>query len=458
MTVEPMPGLDEAAPAGTRVPRHDLDAERCVLGAVMMAADSLDAVAEVLRAADFYRPAHQLVYEVICDLARDGKPYDAVAVNAALADRGLLGKVGGAPYLHTLLESPPAAANATYYAQIVRRCARMRALATTGTYLWQMGMEGDPAEAETYVARAHEALIAHDDQEEDPPTFAEALLRVLDRIETGEDIAGQVPVPYADLVRLVGGFRPGQLITIGARPGVGKSVCAVDIARHAAMAHGLPVLLASVEMSRDEIVERIISAESSVLLDRVRNGGLDDREWQRVAKATNRISQAPLLIDERPHVTVDTLRASLRRMQRRADVPAARLLIVDYLQLLDSTEKAENRQVAVAELSRGLKLIAKEFGIPVVALSQLNRGPEHRADGRPMVSDLRESGAVEQDSDVVILIHREDLNDKESPRAGEGDLIVGKNRNGPTGVATVVFQGHYSRFMDMAHTPEPGRP
>lgn len=453
MTVEPMPDRVMDAAADFREPPNDLAAERCVLGAVLLAPDMLDEVAGLLRAADFYRPAHQVIYETITAVAREGRPADAVTVKAALSDRGVLGKVGGAPYLADLLGAPPAAASATYYAGIVRRYARMRSLVTTGTRLWQMGMEGDPDEVETYIARAHEALIEHDETSADPPPLSDALMRVLERMETGEDVEGRVPAPYADLEELLGGFRPGQLITIGARPAAGKSVCAVDIARHAAIRHGLPVFLASVEMTRDEITQRILSAESRVLLTKIRAGhGLTDAEWQAAGESANRALAAPLVIDDQPHVTLDSLRASLRRMQRRADLPAAQLLIVDYLQLLTSTSRAENRQVEVSELSRGLKLIAKEFQIPVITLAQLNRAPEMRADKRPQVADLRESGAVEQDSDVVILIHREDLYDKETPRAGEADLIVGKNRNGPTATVTVAFQGHYSRFVDMAQT------
>ncbi|GAA1590766.1 replicative DNA helicase [Actinomadura kijaniata] len=455
MTTIPSPaeGLDDLAamPAPVHTPRHDLVAERCVLGALMLSPQILDEVTPILRAADFYRPAHQIVFETILDLSRRGEPHDAVAVVAALADRDLIGRIGGgATYVHDLLAAPPTAANGSYYAQIVRRCARMRALVATGTALVQMGMEGDPDLVEEHIARAHELLITHDEVGEDPPVLGEALLQVLDRIEQGEDTTGRVAAPYADLDRILGGFRPGQLITIGARPGTGKSVLATDIARHAAIRQGVPVLFSSVEMPREEIIQRIISAEARVLLTHVRAGTLDEEEWTRVAAMTDRVATAPLVIDDTPTVTLDTLRASLRRMARRTDVGAAGLVVVDYLQLLRATGRAENRQVEVSQLSRGLKLIAREFQIPVVMLAQLNRGPEARVDKVPAVSDLRESGAVEQDSDVVILIHREDMYDKESPRSGEADLIVGKNRNGPTAIATLAFQGHYSRFTSMA--------
>lgn len=433
-----------------RVPRHDLVAEQSVLGALMLSPDALDEITGLLNSADFYRPAHQLLFETITDLARRGEPHDAVAVLAALGDRGLLDRVGGAPYVHTVLAAPPTAANGVYYARLVKKDARMRALVATGTALIQMGTTGDPDLIDEHVARAHERLITLDQAVQDPPTFGTALMGMLEKIEHGEDTTGRVQAPYADLEAVLQGFRPGQLVTIGARPGMGKSVLAVDIARDAALRQGLPAFVASVEMTREEIMQRIVAAETRVALSRLRAGNLEDAEWDRIAALADRVADAPLIIDDSPTVTPDTLRASLRRMQRRTDVDAARILVVDYLQLMKSTSRAENRQVEVSELSRNLKLIAREFEIPVIMLAQLNRGPEARLDKVPAVSDLRESGSIEQDSDVVILIHREDAYDKLSPRAGEADLIIGKHRNGPTTVVTLAFQGHYSRFTNMA--------
>lgn len=446
--------LDELdAAVWARTPRQDLAAEMCVLGAVMQDPQTLDEVSVLLRSADFYRPAHQIVYETITGLAGRSEPHDVIAVTAELANRGLLTKVGGGEYIHELLAAPPVAANGAYYAELVRKASRMRALVATGMQLVQMGSEGDSDRADEYIAQAHQALVTHDEAGTDPPTFSAGLMAMLDRIENGEDTTGRVATPFADLDARVGGFRPGQLITIGARPGIGKSVLATDIARHAALRQGIPVFMASVEMNRDELLQRIVAAESTVLLERLRHGGLRDEEWDRVGKMAARTADAPLLIDDTPGVSTDTLRASLRRMERRSDIGMPGLLVVDYLQLLHSTGKVENRQVEVSNLSRNLKLIAREFSLPVIMLAQLNRGPEARTDKVPQVADLRESGAVEQDSDVVILIHREDAYDKESPRSGEADLIVGKNRNGPTGTVRLVFQGHYSRFADFAAPP-----
>lgn len=452
MDSAPADGLDDAldGAVNARLPRHDLDAERSVLGAVMLAPDLFDEVAAVVRPGHFYRPAHQLVFEVISDLARRGQPADAVTVNAALVDRGLIARVGGGAYVAGLVQAPPTAASATYYADIVRRCAGLRDLAEVGTYLLQMGWEGDTDRVEEYRALAHERLVEHEERAGDPPGLAETLTDFLAELENGGEDQGVVPVPYADLQELFeGGLKPGQLVTVAARPAVGKSMVAIDMARHAAIRHSVPVFLASLEMSRKEITKRIVAAESGVVQRNLARNAMTDADWDRVAAATSRMFEAPLVIDDNPHVTGDHLRAALRRMAKRATGPAG-LLVVDYIQLASTGKKAENRQVEVSELSRTLKLIAKEFNIPVVMLSQLNRGPEQRTDKKPMLSDLRESGSLEQDSDVVILIHREDAYEPESPRAGEADLIVAKHRGGPTRTVTVYFQGHYARFADPA--------
>lgn len=442
-----VPGADVAA---GRMPRHDLAAERAVLGAILVDPRALDDVALLLRPSDFYRPAHQLIYEAILGLSRRGAPCDLVAVSSELLDRGLLEQAGGGVYLADLVHDLPIAAQATYYAKKIKKDARMRRMMEAGMRLVQRALDGDSDEVDSYIEQALAELVEMDDRPDDAPTWDQAVLDFLDELERGVEDAEVIPTPYEDLNRLLEGFRPGQLITIGARPGVGKSVVAADIARAAAFKHRAPVYLACLEMSRMEIVKRIVAAEARIPLHALRRDRMSEESWERVTRLLERAAGAPLVIDDSPVVTLTSLRASLRRMQRRADVGSARMLVVDYLQLMATSSRAENRQVAVSELSRGLKLIAKEFAIPVIMLSQLNRAPEQRQDKRPQVSDLRESGAVEQDSDVVILLHRDDVYDKESPRAGEIEIIVGKNRNGPTATVSAAFQGHYARVVDMA--------
>jgi replicative DNA helicase len=256
-----------------------------------------------------------------------------------------------------------------------------------------------------------------------------------------------VPTGFTELDKLTNGLHPGQLIIVAARPAIGKSTLGVDIARAASIKHGLTSVIFSLEMSRSEIVMRLLSAEAQVPLHHMRSGSMSDNDWTKLANKMGVVSEAPLFIDDSPNMTLMEIRAKCRRLKQRHDL---RLVIVDYLQLMTSGKRVESRQQEVSEFSRSLKLLAKELGVPVIAISQLNRGPEQRTDKRPMLSDLRESGSLEQDADMVVLLHREDAYEKESPRAGEADFIVAKHRNGPTATVTVAFQGHYSRFVDMA--------
>jgi replicative DNA helicase len=263
----------------------------------------------------------------------------------------------------------------------------------------------------------------------------------------GEGMVG-VPTGFTDLDTLTNGLHPGQMIIIAARPAIGKSTMALDICRSASIKHNLTSVIFSLEMSRTEITMRLLSAEAKVPLQNMRKGTMRDEDWTRVATAMSKVSEAPLFIDDSPNMSLMEIRAKCRRLKQRHDL---KLVVVDYLQLMSSGKRVESRQQEVSEFSRALKLLAKEIEVPVIAVAQLNRGPEQRTDKKPMMSDLRESGSLEQDADMVILLHREDAYERESPRAGEADLIVAKHRNGPTDTVVVAFQGHYARFIDMAH-------
>jgi len=258
-----------------------------------------------------------------------------------------------------------------------------------------------------------------------------------------------VPTGFADLDSLTNGLHPGQLIMIAARPSIGKSTLGVDFCRAASIKHGLTSAIFSLEMSRNEIVMRLLSAEAQVPLQHMRSGTMSEADWSKLAGKMGVVSEAPLFIDDSPNMNLMEIRAKCRRLKQRHDL---RLVVVDYLQLMTSGKRVESRQQEVSEFSRSLKLLAKELDVPVIAISQLNRGPEQRQDKRPMLADLRESGSLEQDADMVVLLHREDFYERESPRAGEADFIVAKHRNGPTATITVAFQGHYSRFVDMAQS------
>jgi len=434
-----------------RTPPHDLAAEQCVLGGMLMSKDAISDVMEVIRPADHYRPAHQLVHEAILELYGRGEPADPVTVSDLLAKRGELARVGGGAYLHTLMASVPTAANAGYYARIVRERAILRRLVEVGTRIVQLGYAGD-GDADELVDRAQAEIYGVTERRvtEDFLPLSEIMPGALDEIEAigsrGGVMTG-VPTGFADLDALTNGLHPGQMVVIAARPAIGKSTLALDLARAAAIKHRLATAMFSLEMSRNEITMRLLSAEARVPLQAMRTGQLGEDDWTRLARRMSEVVDAPLFIDDSPNMSMMEIRAKCRRLKQRHDL---RMVIVDYLQLMTSPRRVENRQQEVSEMSRSLKLLAKEVDVPVVAISQLNRGPEQRNDKRPLLSDLRESGSIEQDSDVVILLHREDAYERESPRAGEADMIVAKHRNGPTTTVTVAFQGHYSRFVDMA--------
>jgi len=434
-----------------RTPPQDLEAEQSVLGGMLLSKDAIADVVELLRAPDFYKPAHETIYDTVLDLYGRGEPADPVTVAAELTKRGELARVGGAPYLHTLIASVPTAANASYYARIVAERAILRRLVEAGTRIVQLGYT-DTGDVDAAVDRA-QAEIYHVTERrtsEDYLPLAEIMEGTLDELEAigsrGGTLAG-VPTGFADLDSLTNGLHPGQLVVIAARPGLGKSTVALDFARSASIRYGLASVFFSLEMTRNEITMRLLSAEARVPLHHMRTGSMSDDDWNKLARKMSEVSSAPLYIDDSPNMNMMEIRAKCRRLKQRHDL---RLIVVDYLQLMTSGKRVESRQQEVAEFSRSLKLLAKELEVPVVALSQLNRGPEQRTDKRPMLADLRESGSIEQDSDVVMLLHREDAYERESPRAGEADFIIAKHRNGPTAVVTVAFQGHYSRFVDMA--------
>ncbi|MGI5414268.1 replicative DNA helicase [Actinomadura luteofluorescens] len=434
-----------------RTPPHDISAEQSVLGGMLLSQDATARVIEILRTPDFYRPAHQIIYDAIVDLYGRGAPADPVAVSGELVKNGDANRTGGAPYLHDLISKVPTAANADYYAKIVRELSVLRKLVETGTQIAQMGYGTDGADAERAADMAQKLL----DEATSVATpavaksVAELAMPFMESLEAGGDQRG-VASGWTDLARLVPRFRPGQLITIAARPGVGKSVAMACIAHYVGVKLRLPVFIGTLEMSTDEFMARLVSHDAKVNLKHLLEPELlTEDDWERLARSLDRLQSATtLVIDDTPGMGIPHVRAALRQMRRKGE-PAA-LAVIDYLQLMESPKKVESRQVEVSQYSRGFKLLAKEFEVPIIVGSQLNRDVERRADKKPILADLRESGSVEQDSDIVIMLNREDVYDPESPRAGELDMYVEKNRNGPRGMATLAFQGHYSRIDDMA--------
>lgn len=451
--LEPTAGTVGPSNSGfDRMPPQDVAAEQSVLGGMMLSKDAIADVVEELRSNDFYRPAHETIYDSIIDIYGRGEPADAVTVAAELTKRGDIGRIGGAAYLHTLISLVPTAANAGFYARIVRERAVLRRLVEAGTRIVQLGYAADGGDVDQLVntAQAEVYAVTERNSSEDYIPIADLISPTMDEIETiqhhGGGLSG-VPTGFADLDRLTNGLHPGQLVIVAARPAIGKSTLALDFARSAALRHHQATVVFSLEMSKSEITMRLMSAEARVPLQNMRKGQMRDEDWTRIAQATGAISEGPLFIDDSPNMSLMEIRAKCRRLKQRHDL---KFVVIDYLQLMSSGKRVESRQQEVSEFSRSLKLLAKELEVPIVALSQLNRGPEQRTDKKPAMSDLRESGSIEQDADVVMLLHREDAYDRESPRAGEADIIVAKHRNGPTDTIVVTFQGHYSRFADMA--------
>lgn len=430
---------------------HDIQAEQAVLGSMMLSAAALGECLELLTVRAFHRPAHQIVFESVAAVASLGLPVDALTIKADLEERSELGKAGGAPYLHTLIAAVPVAANGPWYARKLLEIQAQRDLETAGTRIRQVSAEPGATRQER-IEKAYEAL---DDAcgytaRTGAVPVSDLIVPLMDSLERGPETVPGISTGWSDLDRLIPGLRPGQVIVVAGRPGSGKSVSLVNMAAHAAVREGRTVLAVTLEMSREEYMERLLSAEAPVSLTAIRDRSLSSADWDRVAKAHGEISRCDrFAIHDGPELTVQDIRSELRAM-RRAGRPAE-LVTVDYLQLITgSARQRENRQAEVSEVSRGLKLLAKEAGVPVVVGAQLNRGPEMRSDHRPVLADIRESGALENDADIVILLYRDDAYYEESPHAGEIDLIVAKNRSGPKSTVTLAFQGHYSRCMDMA--------
>ena len=395
----------EIAPRGEgfeRTPPHDIAAEQCVLGGMLLSKDAISDVLEVIRPEDHYRPAHQIVHEVILDLYGRGEPADAITVAAELTKRGDIGRMGGAPYLHTLIASVPTAANAGYYARIVRERALLRRMVEVGTRIVQLGYSGD-GDADDLVDRAEAEVYGITERRvsDDYLPLSAIMPGALNEIEAigsrGGVLTG-VPTGFADLDSLTNGLHPGQMIVIAARPALGKSTLALDLARAASVKHSLASVIFSLEMSRNEITMRLLSAEARVPLHSMRTGQMNDDDWTRLARRMSEVVNAPLFIDDSPNMSMMEIRAKCRRLKQRHDL---RLVIIDYLQLMTSPKRVENRQQEVSDMSRSLKLLAKELDVPVIAVAQLNRGPEQRTDKRPLLADLRESGCLTADTALL---------------------------------------------------------
>jgi replicative DNA helicase len=439
-------------PRVDRTPPNNVAAERVVLGAMMLSTDAIADVIEILHTDDFYRPVHATIYTAICALYTRGEPTDRIAVMGHLLTTNDLVRVGGILYLSECTEDVPVTASAGWFARQVAETAGRRRLLDVGGKIVQLASAPDieyTSAVDQAGAAFYDATTRHDTGELRALSqlVGPAMQQIRDQAEHRGELRG-LSTGFTDLDQLTGGLRPGQFIVLAGRPGMGKSVLGVDIARANALRDKKNVAFFSLEMSEQELVTRILSAETRVPLNVFNSGLLSEVDWSKLEVAEHRLTEAPLHIDESSGLTMTEIRSRARRLAQRRGLD---LVIVDYLQLMQpSGRRVENRQQEVADITRGMKLLAKELQVPVIAIAQLNRGVEQRQDKTPMLSDLRESGAIEQDADVVIFVHRDDYYDKESPRSGEADLIVAKHRGGPTDTVTVTSQLMFARFADMA--------
>jgi replicative DNA helicase len=434
-----------------RVPPNDLQAEESLLGAMLLSRDAIASAVESCRTEDFYRPAHGHIFEAICSLYAQGEPADPVTVADELKRADLLEAAGGTGNLIGLQANTPAIANASRYARIVQEHALLRRLISVAGDIAEMGYSL-PEDVTAAMDRAEAMVfeVAERRVTDSLKPLRELLAVSLDHLEAlynrGDAITG-VPTGFTDLDERLSGLQPSALVIVGARPSMGKTSLALGLAAHAAIERRLPVLFFSLEMSHLELTQRLLCSEARVDSSRMRNGKLHESDWPKVVNAIGKLGEAPLFIDDNANLTVMEIRAKARRLKSREGLG---LIVVDYLQLMSGHGPAENRQVEVSEISRGLKILARELAVPVVALSQLSRNLEARADKRPVLADLRESGSLEQDADVVLFIYRDEVYNKDSADKGAAEIIIAKHRNGPTGMTQLAFLDHFTRFANMA--------
>ncbi len=438
-----------------QVPPQNLDAEESVLGAMMLSTGAIAAVSEVLsgNGREFYRESHAKIYRAALALYAKGEPVDAITLVDELDERGELEDVGGKVRVHELAALVPASANAGHYAQIVKESATLRGLIRAGGEIARLGWER-PGETAELVDRAEQVLFDLS-QEKATSEFShiEALLkesfeRITQLYESGADVTG-IPSGFRDLDRITSGFQEGNLIVMAARPSMGKSALGLGVAANLAVRRGIPVALFTLEMSKSEVTQRLMCSEAKVESQRLRTGKLSADDWPRLTAACDKLAKAPIYVDDTGSITMMEIRSKARRLKSKH--PDLGLIIVDYLQLMTSGMTAENRVQEVSQISRSLKVLARDLDVPIIALSQLSRAVEQRHDKRPILSDLRESGSIEQDADIVMFIYRDEYyNAEESEQQGLAEVIVAKHRNGPTDTVKLSFLKRYAKFSDLA--------
>ena len=451
MSLEPVTRRTAEQVDTLRIPPHSLQAEQSVLGGLMLDNATWDQVADRVGGLDFYRREHQLIFQAVASLAEHDKPFDVVTLAEELERIGGLEDVGGLSYLGALANDTPSAANIRAYADIVREHSVMRQLIRVGTEISDSGFQPEGRKVDQLLDEAENKVFQIAEQRQKLGAGFEPikslLVKAVDRIETlyqsDEPITG-ISTGFADLDGMTSGLQRSDLIVVAGRPSMGKTTFAMNIAEHVAIKSGKAVAVFSMEMPAEQLTLRMMSSLGRIDQHRVRTGKLEDEEWPRLTSAVSILSEARLFIDDGAALTPTEVRARCRRLMR--DQSDLGLIVIDYLQLMQAPGAAENRTNEISTISRNLKALAKELNVPVIALSQLNRSLEQRTNKRPIMSDLRESGAIEQDADLVVFIYRDEVYNEDSPDKGIAEIIIGKQRNGPIGTLRLTFLGKYTKF------------
>ncbi|WP_083935610.1 replicative DNA helicase [Paenibacillus ginsengihumi] len=439
-----------------RIPPQNLEAEQAVLGAILLDGDALVTAMERINSDDFYRTAHQLIFEAMIEIAEENEPVDLITLTARLQDKQQLEDVGGLSYLSELANAVPTAANIDYYAQIVEEKSMLRRLIRAATQIVSNGYSG--GEEVGQLLSDAEQRIQEISQRRSGSGFVairDVLMDVFEKVEflyTNKGSSTGIKSGFHDLDKMTSGFQRSDLIIVAARPSVGKTAFSLNIAQNVGVREKETVAIFSLEMGAAQLVQRMICAEANVDAGRLRTGFLEPDDWEKLTMAIGSLSEANIYIDDSPSVTVADIRAKCRRLQKEKGLG---MILIDYLQLIQGRGRGDNRQQEVSEISRTLKQIARELNVPVIALSQLSRGVEQRQDKRPMMSDLRESGSIEQDADIVAFLYRDDYYNQDTEKKNIIEIIIAKQRNGPVGTVELAFLKNYNKFVSLSHQQEP---
>lgn len=446
----------------TKLPPQNLEAEQSVLGGVMVDPDALDRIVDIISEQDFYKAAHRKIFMAITELRRKNQPVDLLTVTSFLRDIGDLDAIGGTAFIATIIDQTPSAANITHYATLVKEKSTLRKLIDICSGITERAYTQEFEDLDKFLNEAESSVfqVAEKSKKAGLIPAASIIKASLDKIEfmyNQKAAVTGVPTGFAEFDKMTSGLQPGDLVIIAARPSMGKSAFAFNIAQHVALREKRSVAFFTLEMSQEQVMMRMLASEARVNLGDLRTGRVPDSFWPRLINVASKFSEAPLYIDDTSSISPYEVRAKARRLKAQKGLD---LIMVDYLQIMDLKVKVESRERAVSEISRNMKALAKELSVPVVVLSQINRGVEGRNDRRPMLSDLRESGAIEQDADVVAMIYRDEYYDRENSESkGQAEVIIGKQRNGPVGVVKLAFLPHYGTFANLAandgHSPGP---